>query len=530
MGIRTDRPRAARPRPWVQRWRAGAAAAGLAVVALAGCADRGAEEAQEPESWSVTAWGQRYEVFPEVAPLVAGTTATAHTHVTVLDGFAPLARGRVEIVLRRAGGEQVFAAAAPARPGIFAIDVAPTSTGEHELLFRIQSAAGTEEIRGGVVRVGSREAPGAIVRAPAPRGATDAGEPAAFLKEQQWRTRFATEWVRRGSLSEGARGLARVRPPAGGDATLTATVDGVVQPSPWPHPGQAVQAGQALFRVAPRVATERSLPQLRADVSALGAETDTARARLRRLEELLAAEATSRREVEEARARLTTLEARLAAARRDLGAADAAREGRGAAEAHTVRAPFAGRVAAVSASPGAAVAAGDALGRMVRSGPVWLELDLRPEGARRLAAQGTVGLVVEAAPERPLRLPAQAVRLVSLAPEVDPGKGTVTALLEVDEPSLVLGSTLEAEVLLAGERAGIVVPTTAVIDDGGVAVVYLQLSGERFARQEVEVVSRQGERVLVTGLHPGQRLVTRGGEAIRRAGLMASGAADAHVH
>jgi hypothetical protein len=147
-----------------------------------------------------------------------------------------------------------------------------------------------------------------------------------------------------------------------------------------------------------------------------------------------------------------------------------------------------------------------------------------------LAAQGVSGLVVEAADGAPLRLPAGTARLVSLAPEVDAKKGTVTTLLEVEAPSLILGTTVEAEILLAGEREGIVVPTTALVDDGGVMVVYLQLSGEGFARQQVEVVSRQGDLALVEGLQPGQRLVSRGGDAIRRAGLMTSGPAEGHVH
>jgi RND family efflux transporter MFP subunit len=509
---------------------AGIGLAAAVAVILASCGERAHEEAAEPESWSVTAWGERYELFPEVDPLVAGEASPAHTHVTVLDGFTPLTEGRVEIVLRGADGEQVFNATAAVRPGIFNIDVAPASAGEYELLFRVDSAAGPEEIRGGVVRVGSREAPGGVERAPAPRGATAAGEPVPFLKEQQWRTTFATDWVRRGTLPEGARGLARVRPAAGGETTLTASVDGAVQPTPWPYPGQAVEAGQVLFRVVPRVSSERSLAELRADVTGLEADAATAKARLARLEELLSTEATSRREVEEARARSATLDARLDAARRNFDSAGASREGRGSAEAHAVRAPFTGKIAAVSASPGATVDAGEALGRVIRSGPVWLEIDLRPDAAQKVAAQGVSGLVVEAVPGTPSRLSSDAVRLVSLAPEVDPTKGTVTALLEVNAPGLTLGTTLDAELLLAGEREGIVVPATAVIDDGGVSVVYLQLSGERFARQEIEVVSRQGDRVLVEGLEPGQRLVTRGGEAIRRAGLISSGAAEGHVH
>lgn len=509
---------------------------GLAAILAGafGCAPRqGEPEAHSEhaaESWQVTAWGERYELFPEIDPLIAGSAAAAHTHVTVLDGFLPLSEGRVEIVLRNDAGEQVFAATTAARPGIFNIDVAPAAVGEYELSFRVTSEAGAEEIRGGVVRVGDASSPGGVVRAPAPRGAGEAGESVSFLKEQQWRTAFATDWVRRGSLPEGARGLARVRPPAGGDVTLTANLDGVLQATPWPYPGQEVASGAALFRVVPRIATEQSLAGLGATVAGLEAEEKAALARLVRLEDLLAREATSGREVEDARALATSLTARLDAARRDLAAARAAREGRGSQEAVTVRAPFVGRVAAVTASPGAAVAVGETLGRVVRSGPVWIELDLAPTSARALAEQGATGLVVELREEPPLRLPSQSVRLIAIAPEVDPAKGTVTALLEVDAPNLVFGTTLQAEVLLAREREGVVVPATAVVDDGGVAVVYLQLSGERFARQEVAVVARQGDRLLVDGLAAGQRLVTRGGEAIRRAGLMSSGAAEGHVH
>ena len=96
-------------------------------------------------------------------------------------------------------------------------------------------------------------------------------------------------------------------------------------------------------------------------------------------------------------------------------------------------------------------------------------------------------------------------------------------------PDLPLGSRLEAAVLLDGSRPGVVIPSSALGDDGGVTVVYRQLSGERFVRQEVHVVARQGEQALVEGLVPGQRLVTRGGEVMRRAGLM-SGGSEAHGH
>jgi len=506
-------------------------AAALMALCAGGCAGGiPTAETGDAGSWSVTAWGERFEVFPEVDPLIAGESSVAHTHVTVLDGFAPLVEGRVEIVLRGAGGEQRFGAAAPVRPGIFAIELRPPAAGEYDLAFRIASPAGEEEIRGGRVRVGSAELPGGLLVGPAPESATDAGEPVPFLKEQQWRSEFATAWVRGGSLLRSVEGLARVRPPAGGEAAITAPVDAVLRFEPWPYPGQRVATGTALFRLVPRVASERSLPALEADAAALETELAAARARLGRLEELLGLEATSRREVEEARSRVEILDARRAAAGRDLQAARAAREG-GSAEAVTLRSPFAGEIAAVTAAPGAAVAAGAPLARLVATDRVWLEVALAPEDARRLDGSAVGGVVLTFPEGLPVAFDQGVVRLVSVAPEVDPGHGKVAALVEVPAAEgLMLGTLADARILLAGEVEGIVVPTSALVDDGGVTVVYLQLSGESFARQPVRVVERQGERALVEGLIAGQRLVTAGGEAIRRASLMAGGEAHGHVH
>ena len=130
------------------------------------------------------------------------------------------------------------------RPGIFSVEIAPSSEGEFDLLFRIREGDVAEEIAAGRVRVGSATRPGGVVVAPAPKGAVDGGEPTDFLKEQQWRGDFSTAWVRSGALPASVGGFARVRPPAGGEATVTAPVDGVVGPPQgrrgWPYPGRSV--------------------------------------------------------------------------------------------------------------------------------------------------------------------------------------------------------------------------------------------------------------------------------------------------
>ncbi|MEM7350125.1 MAG: efflux RND transporter periplasmic adaptor subunit [Acidobacteriota bacterium] len=506
----------------------------LAGVTLGGCQAPVAEvPAAVPGSWSVTVWGDRFEVFPEVDPLVAGASAMAHIHVTRLADAAPLRQGRVSFVLAGTGSDEVFTAEQPTRPGVFDLEIRPAASGERDLTIQVEVDGVSETIRGGRVRVGTAEQPGGLRVAPAPRGASGGGEPAPFLKEQQWRSGLATAWVRKGQLAGSVKGLARVRPPAGGETRITAPVDGILrapgEPRAWPYVGRRVERGSALFRVTPRVAVDQSLPTLEAELATLAAEHRGATARLARLEELLALEATSRREVEEARTRVETLAVRHEASEHDLHAARSARQG-GETAGHVLRAPFSGQVAEVTASLGATVAAGETLARLVRTDELWLEIAVPPAQARRLAAEEAQGVVLDAPPGPPIRIE-EGLQLISVAPELSPATSTVTVLLAAPPtPGLTLGTTWEARILLAEQRAGIVVPATALVDDGGLSVVYLQLAGETFVRQEVHVLERQGDRILVDRLTPGQRLVTRGGEAIRRASLLASGQAHGHAH
>ena len=162
----------------------------------------------------------------------------------------------------------------------------------------------------------------------------------------------------------------------------------------------------------------------------------------------------------------------------------------------------------------------------------WLEVALRPADAARLTASphgvhlrrpGSSGL---------LSLGADEVRLVARSPELDPRTATRTVLLELrrDADELPLETLVQAEIVLGEERDGIVIPDSALVDDGGVTVVYVQLEGESFARREIRVVAREGRRVLVEGLGEGDRLVSEGGAAIRRTTLLGAGTTPDHVH
>ncbi len=510
---------------------------GLTAVFLMGACQVGGPSIQEDdhggeESWAVTSWGNDFEIFAEADPLIAGETVNSHTHVTVLSDFSALTEGVVSAVLREPGGrEQVFTKDQALRGGIFDIAITPASSGEYDLLFRVAGAGKTEEILSGRVRVGTNESPGGLAEND---DAAPAGEAVSFLKEQQWKTRFSTAWVAEGEIRESARGTGLVRPASGGELQLAAPIDGIVAADPWPYVGLSRNAGDAVLAFSTRVAQGQTLAQLQAVETEKKAELGLARDRFVRLEGLLEVGAVSQAEFDAARARVQTLEAQSDSARRQMASVRGSGSGSGPRSALLeVTAPFSGEVAEVLVRPGQAVSAGDPLVRLVRVEPVWVEVYLSPADASRLEA-GVSGLWIRTtgAQERRLFQDGQ-VRLVSISPEVTTRTGRVTCLLQVTTGSdrLRIGHAVEAEVLLTEAHAGIVISSSAIVDDAGVPTVFVQLDGESFERREISILGREGDSVLVAGLSVAERLVTAGGPAIRRASLISSGGAGhGHAH
>jgi RND family efflux transporter MFP subunit len=276
--------------------------------------------------------------------------------------------------------------------------------------------------------------------------------------------------------------------------------------------GRPVARGSELVRLAPRASSDRTVGELETQM-------ELASARLKRLEELLRLEAVSLAEVEEARARVKALATELEGSQGTSGEIRA-----------SVRAPFSGEVAEVHVVSGEAVSAGDPLLRIVRREPVWVEVQLPPRMAVS-ATQHPAGVVLRASGFEPITVDSSRTRFVSQSPEVNDVTGTVATIIEVrGEIPLPLGTAADTEILLRDAIHGVVIPASAIVDDGGIPVVYVQADGEGFVRQEVKIEVGQGDLVLVTGLPAGVRLVEHGGNAIRRAALMSTGAVEGHVH
>jgi RND family efflux transporter MFP subunit len=271
---------------------------------------------------------------------------------------------------------------------------------------------------------------------------------------------------------------------------------------------------------------------LAAAVTESQASLDAARADLARAEQLLSERAVPARRVDDARraaavaeARLTAAQARLAQRDQVLGSGGSAASG----NAFVLRAPIAGRIAEVTAALGASYDEGAALFRIVRTDRVELQAQVPPSEAA--LSRAISGLAFEV-PGRadPIELEPDHVHDAGV---IDQATRALPVQIEVENKGsqLLIGQTGTAIIRTGKTQSVPVVPRDAVLMEAGRAYVFVQISGESFARRFIEIVSRDGDVVgIKSGVTVGERVVTRGAYEIQLASAAKGLPAEGHVH
>ncbi len=131
--------------------------------------------------------------------------------------------------------------------------------------------------------------------------------------------------------------------------------------------------------------------------------------------------------------------------------------------------------------------------------------------------------------DRPLPLS----RIVSAGRVVDPGSRTVSVIFETANPGarLAVGQSVFIRLFTGGQWLGLAVPESAIVDDAGRPVVFVQTAGESFLRRPVRLGTRDSGYVgILEGVTRGERVVTAGAYQIRLAALSPQVPAHGHVH
>jgi RND family efflux transporter MFP subunit len=193
-----------------------------------------------------------------------------------------------------------------------------------------------------------------------------------------------------------------------------------------------------------------------------------------------------------------------------------------------LRSPIAGVVDEVFVTVGAFVQIGDPLFRVIDASELWIEARVpvaQIAGVRNLTA---AWFLVEGR-NAPIELDASA--LVARGQAVDPTTLTVPVVFTTGNTASGLPIGAVGDVFLQTEESysALAVPQTAVVDDGGTPVVFVQVEGESFERRVVRLGAKDAHYVEVRqGLQEGEHVVSLGGWSIKLAA--SSGVVPAHGH
>ena len=353
-----------------------------------------------------------------------------------------------------------------------------------------------------------------------------------FLKEQQWTLDFATHTVRERVARDSLRVSAGIEARTGGVAEVTVPFAArLVRRGDLPALGTSVRKDQVLGGLLPPISNPADLPALELGRAEARSALELARKDRARMERLLDAGAVPLRRVEEARAVESTAAARLKAAETRIAQYEAARAAEDESPGSRVfllRAPISGVIAETHATSGANVEAGENLFKIVDVENVYVVGHVPETDVARLRT--AVGAELEFPG---LRQPLAAGRRISVGRLVDARSRTVNIIYEFDNRDKVL-AVGQSGFLRIFTSPGVVrptVPESAIVDDGGRPVVFVQVEGEAFASRPVTLGNRDGGNVQVLeGVRAGERVVTRGANFIRLAARSGQVPAHGHVH
>ncbi|MBK7758563.1 MAG: efflux RND transporter periplasmic adaptor subunit [Deltaproteobacteria bacterium] len=479
------------------------------------------EEEDRRPGLSFTVYADGLELFMELPALVVGQDSPLIAHFTDArdpEGFVWVTEGKVTATLRHTDGtEEVFSVDKLLRNGIFKPIVTPTRPGEAELILRLDGPVS------GTVSIGKVRVYATVDEAIAGEVEAEPAEPVvSYLKEAQWKTVYATTLAESATIRGSVRATGELVAPIGSKATLGSPVSGRLVATPLLRVGTKVRAGDVLARVVPVSGEDRGAVD--AALAAAESERAIAEAELVRAE-ALHPEVVSTKALEAAKARLVVAERQVDSARGRRAAWSGS--GGGGAE---LRSPVAGEVVFVRAEEGSVLGNGDVVVEIVDPSRLWLEARVIESDAPRVRGSAGAMFTVAGGASPVLVDASTGGSLLAVGAAVDPIDRTVPVVFELPNPGgLMPGSYVDVRVFTPELIEAIVIPATAIVDDGGTTVVYVMDGGEGFYKRRVTVGARDGDKIAVTsGLAAGERVVSRGAYEVLLS--TSAGGIPAHGH
>lgn len=498
-----------------------AMAAALLPLTLSACgaSNAPAEEAHGQGGIVVTDYAGATELFVEYRPLVMGKDRRFDAHLTWLSDYKAVTEGKLTAELTWPDGTVDRAEAGPGDvAGIFRPLLKASHSGKARLRLVFASPRGSSAHDLGEVTVWATSGEGAKAAPPQ----TEGDGAIAFTKEVQWRIPFMTAAAVRRDLAETVPVTIDVQIQPQAEAIISAPVAGIVRATRVYGSGSSVQRGQTLASISSTLGGGEDIATLDLAIREAAIGRDAAAREVARMTNLVAAEAAPARRLDEARTSLRLAEAQLASASQRRSAVA------GGGAGVPVVAPISGQVLESALVQGKGVSGGEQLMRIGNPSALWLVARAPESLAAKVGSPQGIDLNL---PGEAISLGRGDVELVQSGAAIDPQTRTLPVIFAWNSRAVRPGQRVQGQLHTGTAQERLTIPASAILNESGQDVVYVQIGGETFQRRAVSIVSRSGNIVAVEGqLEAGERVVTRGAAAVRAAAATPGAFGHGHAH
>jgi membrane fusion protein, heavy metal efflux system len=481
-----------------------------------------AAEAEEEKTAQITIWSERFEIFAEHKAAVVNKPTRFITHVTDVKTGEARRSGLVKFIFSQGADRFEHPQAAPERPGIYIPAITFPKEGDWSGTVIIPGET-EATVNLGTIKVFANA--DAAKRA----GFPEPPEGISFLKEQQWRILTKHEAAQKRSLVQRVPLHATVIPAPGSKVLVHPSITGtLVAGEKTPGLGAAVKGGDVIAFVQPAFGELSSkLIEGEAESIRTKAALDQAQAAFERTKRLFEQQAKSEREMKEAEVALRAAQASHEAA----AAVQKLYKGTGTSFDNGVvrigiTAPIDGVIDRVLAAPGARVTPDEPVFSIINSAAAYIQAQV-PE-SRLTQIDPKLGGRFIGAGQANASAP---IKFVALGQEIDPATRTVplTFAFESSKQNIPLGSVGTLEIGSKQAVDALAIPADAVVEEDGIPIVFVQVSGETYQKRDVTLGVRDGPWIEIkSGVVEGERVATEGAYPILLS--TKSGTIPAHGH
>ncbi len=498
----------------------------LTLVTLTACSEQSNEtdiETQEPKTYVFTHYTDATELFVEFSALIVGETSSFAAHFSKLSDFLPVEKGLATVTL--SGGsqpEEHFSVDSVVVSGIFVPKAIPKYAGKRRLTISLKSETlNVNHDLGEITVYPNIDA--------APKEMEEESNAISFLKEQQWKVDFATAVINEHELQDSITAFANLKA-AHQHAYLTAPANGhlLTSASKLPKVGTKVKQGQILASLAAQLSGSSDIAELELAVQTAKARYQYANNEQQRLAKLVKSEAVAKRRLLNAKKETQIAKAELNAARKRLQQLHRKSSNSGI----KLLAPISGTIAEVHVSSGSYLEEGHKLFYIVNTDYLWLDVQIAEADISQLKQPERLSFNVKGI-EQPIQIKlGDNGKLISYGQLIDSVTRTLPLVVEFDnqQTKLPLGLQVQARIFSGEKINQPAIPKSAIVDDNGVDVAFVQLGGEEFERRVLRLGKHDNDYIQVlSGLELGERIVTTGAYLVHLASASPS-AEHGHAH